>query len=393
MLLKEASLDWHVLPIEATSAGGANLTKQPDGSVLASGKSPDADTYTITATTKLKGLTAFRLEALADPTMADGGPGRISNFVLNEIEVFWQVPGDAKPRRAELNRALASWEQTTTSGLDGLPRFTAANTIDGNEGTIWAIWPKKGQSHWLIVKPAQPIDGAEQTTLTFVIRQNGSPQHTLGRLRLSATTHASPLLAELWRPILVHADINAWTKLAAGHYLAGDDQAAIRALGKSPTAKGAYDSLLRAFIHSRLGQHEPALTGLLEGLQVLRESGADEPLRRLALEAIDRVHGESPDAVPVLAPAGGAAGPPRAARSRRCRRMPSWPSSSRRTLSGASARPSSNPSRSPSGTSTLMPKAGRRSDCKAASAESVLRLEKTGNDPRIRSRRRGATRL
>jgi tetratricopeptide (TPR) repeat protein/serine/threonine protein kinase/formylglycine-generating enzyme required for sulfatase activity len=302
VLLKEALLDWHVLtPTEVTSVGGATLTKQPDGSVLASGKSPDTDTYTITATTKLKRMTAFRLEALADPTMADGGPGRISNFVLNEIEVFFQTPGDAKPRREELHRALASWEQTTTAGLDGRPWLTAAHAIDGNDGTGWAIWPKKGRSHWLIVTPAQPIAGAEQTTLTFVIRQNGSPQHTLGRLRLSATTHPSPLLAELWRPILAHADINGWTKLAAAYYLAGDDRSALRALGKSQTPRGAYDSLLRAFIHSRLGQQDQARTRLLEGLHLLGEAGADESLRRLALEAIDRVHGKSPDDVPVLA--------------------------------------------------------------------------------------------
>ena len=121
VLLKEALTDWHVLaPVEATSAGGATLTKQPDGSVLASGKSPDTDTYTITTSSKLKGITAFRLEALADPTLPSGGPGRTGNFVLTEFEALVQGPGDAKPRRAELRRAIASWEQIATAQVNNI---------------------------------------------------------------------------------------------------------------------------------------------------------------------------------------------------------------------------------------------------------------------------------
>ncbi len=98
VLLKAALADWQVLtPIESKSVGGATLTIQPDGSVLASGKSPDTDTYTITANTKLKGITAVRLEALADPTLPSGGPGRSGhgNFVVTEFEVFYQGGGDA----------------------------------------------------------------------------------------------------------------------------------------------------------------------------------------------------------------------------------------------------------------------------------------------------------
>jgi tetratricopeptide (TPR) repeat protein len=302
VLVKETLLDWHVLvPTKMTSAGGANLTKQPDGSVLASGNSPDTDTYTITATTKLKRMTAFRLETLADPTFLNGGPGRIGNFVVTEFEAFLQPPGDAKAHRAELLRALASWEQTMTNGLDGRPMLTAAHAIDGDDRSGWAIWPKVGKPHYLIVDAAQPVADVEQTTLSFVIRQNSNArQHTLGRFRLSATTHPSPLLAELWRPILAQANINGWTKLAAAHYLAGDDQPALRALNKSTAPKGAYESLLRAFVQSRLGQHDPARTGLLEGLAVLSQTGADEALRRLALEAIHRVQSDSSSDVPVL---------------------------------------------------------------------------------------------
>ena len=45
--------NWLVLePTTATSSGGATLTKQSDGSFLASGKNPKFDTYTFIAKTR-----------------------------------------------------------------------------------------------------------------------------------------------------------------------------------------------------------------------------------------------------------------------------------------------------------------------------------------------------
>ena len=62
---------WTVLtPATAASAGGATLNVQTDGSVLAGGKNPQSDTYTITAHTKLTGITAIRLEGADKPEPA-----------------------------------------------------------------------------------------------------------------------------------------------------------------------------------------------------------------------------------------------------------------------------------------------------------------------------------
>ena len=47
----ESTAPWTVLePVEMTSTGGATLTRQKDGSILASGKNPPSDTYTIADT-------------------------------------------------------------------------------------------------------------------------------------------------------------------------------------------------------------------------------------------------------------------------------------------------------------------------------------------------------
>ncbi len=86
---------WTALaPLTATDTDGATLTINGDHSITVSGTNPDTDTYTITATTALRGITGFRLDAYAgvggtsEPS-PNPGPGRSGsgNFVLNEFEV------------------------------------------------------------------------------------------------------------------------------------------------------------------------------------------------------------------------------------------------------------------------------------------------------------------
>jgi hypothetical protein len=79
---------WQVLePLTLASASGTTLTKQPDGSILASGKNPLPETYTITCKTKLTGITGVRLELLTDPSLPAYGPGAER-----------QLPSDGAPR-------------------------------------------------------------------------------------------------------------------------------------------------------------------------------------------------------------------------------------------------------------------------------------------------------
>ncbi len=73
--LTNRPIPWTALmPATFTSSGGATLAKQPDGSMLAGGMRPETDTYTITASTELKGITAVRLEVLSDPSPGQRQP-------------------------------------------------------------------------------------------------------------------------------------------------------------------------------------------------------------------------------------------------------------------------------------------------------------------------------
>jgi len=66
---------------------GATLTAGADGAVLASGKNPDTDTYILEAKTPLRDITGIRIEALPDPALPGGGPGRdyYGNFMLQGV--------------------------------------------------------------------------------------------------------------------------------------------------------------------------------------------------------------------------------------------------------------------------------------------------------------------
>jgi hypothetical protein len=88
---REAALHWTVLtPSTLAAAGNVTLTAGPEGSVIASGANPGDAVYTIETATRVAHATAVRLEALPDPALPKGGPGRdvYGNFQLNGFEVY-----------------------------------------------------------------------------------------------------------------------------------------------------------------------------------------------------------------------------------------------------------------------------------------------------------------
>jgi hypothetical protein len=182
---------WTVLePSQVASAGGATLTRQSDGSVLASGKTASPDTYAITADTALTHITGLRLEALTDDSLPGRGPGRAvnGNFALTAIRV--RAFSSGKPEQAitvPLRNARADFEQT---GYGGWP---AGATLDDDPKTGWSIDPEEGRPHEVVFEMLQPVGFEGGTTLTLELDQ-GDRQHSLGRFRISAT-EASPVPA------------------------------------------------------------------------------------------------------------------------------------------------------------------------------------------------------
>ncbi|HLX62582.1 MAG TPA: PPC domain-containing protein [Planctomycetota bacterium] len=179
---------WTTLePIEFKSKSGATLKKLDDGSILASGKNDATDLYTFTARTSLAGITAIRLEALTDSSLADGGPGRApnGNFVLKVFSLALAGEDGKNPAPVKFVKASQDFAQAS---------FSAMQAIDGSK-IGWAVSPEFGKSHSALFEPEKPFCDSKVKTLSFTLDCTSQyPQHTLGRVRLSATTVPKPAL-------------------------------------------------------------------------------------------------------------------------------------------------------------------------------------------------------
>ncbi len=180
----DASEQWFPLAASKLSATNkAQLIPQSDRSIVAEGEK-DKGIYVVTVRTKLKNITGFRLEAIADPSLPAGGPGlgANGNFVLTEFEVSASKTGKkAKPEKVKIASGKADFLQ------EG---FKIEETFDGNERdqTGWAVSGALGQIHWATFQLAEPISNDGGSTLTFKMHQfHNAADHRLGRFRISAT--------------------------------------------------------------------------------------------------------------------------------------------------------------------------------------------------------------
>lgn len=200
-------------PAKVASAQKSKLAIQGDGSVLASGKAPDKDTYTVTVTNALKAVTGLRVEALPDDSLPAKGPGRGANgnFVLTEVAVKVQA-GKGKAEPVKFAAARATIEQAAAGPQKA---WAATSTIDGDEKDAalgWAVLPDIGQAQHLVLELAAPLSIETGDTLTIELRHNSTKkEHLLGKFRLATTSEADAARAA--HPAPPPADIAAILKV------------------------------------------------------------------------------------------------------------------------------------------------------------------------------------
>jgi serine/threonine protein kinase len=133
---------------------------------LASGKNPLPETYTITAMTRLTGITAIRLEVLPDPSLPQQGPGRAEsgNFHLDEFRVT--AASRESPEKTRPVDFRGAWADSFEfhSPQDQWPVTMA---IDGNPATGWSVHPELGRAHVAIFEVKEPIIAPNGTILTI----------------------------------------------------------------------------------------------------------------------------------------------------------------------------------------------------------------------------------
>jgi len=192
-----AKYPWIVLdPNSLKSEGGATFKKLPDGSILAGGPNAKFDKYTFVVNTKLTAITGIRLEALADPSLVKGGPGRADNgnFDLTDFQVTiapainpasgGREPAGASAVKLSLKSPRATFEQ---------PNLPIAAAIDDNDKSGWAIDPQFGKDHVAAFEFETPAGFEGGSILTFTLVFKGNDKHNFGRTRLALSTIKQPV--------------------------------------------------------------------------------------------------------------------------------------------------------------------------------------------------------
>jgi hypothetical protein len=176
----DAEKDWHPLhPDHADSTGGSTLTIATDGSVLASGANPEADTYAITASVPLKEITGIRIEALPDPSLPRGGPGRdyYGNFMIREVNV----------EGVTLDQTATAMDDNSGAGQQGPgKKFPQLWVVDVSKEESNLRLPRQ-----MVLVPTAPVAGRSSLRITIAQATEGGHQG-LGSFRISVTDSPTP---------------------------------------------------------------------------------------------------------------------------------------------------------------------------------------------------------
>ncbi|MFZ4081846.1 MAG: PSD1 and planctomycete cytochrome C domain-containing protein [Pirellula sp.] len=176
---------WKPLELQSyLSLEGATLTKDIEQSYLASGTSPETDTYVLSSKVPLKQITALRLDVLPHESLPMKGPGRCQNGNLHLSEVTVSVfhPDDPVGKNISIVRTSADFNQAAW----GIER-----AIDNDPKTAWGIHPAVGQPHYAVFEFAEPVAMSDLSTLTITLKQLHGGSHLIGAFRISVTDAAS----------------------------------------------------------------------------------------------------------------------------------------------------------------------------------------------------------
>ncbi|NDC64750.1 MAG: hypothetical protein EBZ59_12395, partial [Planctomycetia bacterium] len=141
------------------------------------------DTYTVKAALP-EGMTpaAFRLEAIADPSLPGQGPGRSGNgnFVVSTFAVMAGPRGSKEtPSPVKLSTARADYEQGG---------YGVAGAIDDKPETGWSVGGGTGKPHEATFEVAADSKPPAGGSLAIILdQQYADGTHALGRFRVSVT--------------------------------------------------------------------------------------------------------------------------------------------------------------------------------------------------------------
>ena len=158
------------------------LTYEGNNGIFVSGDMSKSDLYEVTFNSKLKEITALRLEALPDDRLPKHGPGRVyyegphGDFFLSDIEL--SIGDDLKT--ATTHRFTRS-TQTFAAG-----NSNAMAALDDNKQTGWSVNGGQGKPHIAVFQLPEPIKNTGAFRLRMLFERYYAAG--LGKFRISVTS-------------------------------------------------------------------------------------------------------------------------------------------------------------------------------------------------------------
>src|SRR6185436_2907819 len=189
---------WRPLtPVAGSATGGVQLATQPDGSLLASGPNAEQTTYTATFETTGEGLTGLRLEAMPDPSLPRGGPGRDAYGHFRVTGLAVSIAPLAGGPDAPLDVATMQVDDAAAA-FEPMDLLVSAGPGGGRGRRAWGINALRETARLprhAVLKTARPFGFPGGTRVTLRIAQeDGAIGQGVGRFRLAATSAADPLI-------------------------------------------------------------------------------------------------------------------------------------------------------------------------------------------------------
>ena len=161
---------------QETEASGENLSQLP-GHLL---RAPDISAPNVVYQVRFRapmGSKALRIDVLPDATLPKQGPGRSENgnFILSRVALT--VDGKAVP----LTEPAASYVQGG---------YSLAGLLDADPNTGWAIAPRSGEAHWLVLRLKEPLTSDANLVLDLAHESTAWPQHAF--YKFSVKVSAEP---------------------------------------------------------------------------------------------------------------------------------------------------------------------------------------------------------
>ncbi len=174
--------DWKVAIPTAMKTNLPKLETLEDGSIYSTGDITKRDLFELTFTKDSLGsgpITALRLEALPDPRLPAGGPGRCyyegrrGDFFLSEVTLH------------DGERSIKIREGSHSYGKNGLGSGSseAKNVFDGDGSTGWSTAQREGEPHQLVLILDEPLQVTDSLKLEMLFERHYAT--SLGRFRWS----------------------------------------------------------------------------------------------------------------------------------------------------------------------------------------------------------------